>query len=496
MNKKIKALIVGGAVLVVLIGVLVTLLLLNQDSGEESSGSSTASSINLLEKNINDVTMLTVKNSKGEIVMHQSEDNTFTVEGLKDLPTDQSTVKEAFSSMAVIDATKVVSESPEKLDEYGLETPRATVQATMKDGSTHTLKVGVQSPLKDGYYGMLEGDSELYLFKTIPYADFCTVSSKDYLAKTLIANTDGKEVEELVQKISLYRSDIGHEIVFEQLENDKEQHYSPMYASAFVMTAPVKAYVDSTYFGDVSDDATSFSATSVVSVFPSEEQLKEYGFDNPSAIYTVDRKDGTRIQIKVGKACYSDPTTDDKAGTSITGYYVQLVGRDAVYYIKEAQMPFMTISVFDIISQISFAPDITTLDTLTVSAEGKEYVIDFTQTKVDTKVNNSGIEVTGTINGKSVDKDRLANFYIFVVSGLANEIYTGTPSGSPLLTLNFKFNDASLAPLEVTFHDVGDRKASITINGETRFTTRLSYVNAFFENMKAIAQDKDINLNY
>ena len=496
MNKKIKSLIIGGAVLVVLVGVLVALLLLNPSGGEESSSSSSTSSINLLEKNINNLTRLSIKNSKGEVVMTQSEDNIFTVEGLNGLPTDQSLTKEAFSSMAVIDATKVVSEAPENLAEYGLDSPKAVVQATMKDGSTHILKVGVQSPLKDGYYGMLEGDSKLYLIKTIPYADFCSVTSKDYLAKELITNSEGKEVEELVQKITLYRNDIGHELVFEQLKNDPEAHYSPMYASTFTMTSPVKAYVDSTYFTDVANCAVSLNASSVVAIFPTEEQLKEYGLDSPRAVYIVDKTDGTQIQIKVGKACYSDPATDEKAGTEIAGYYVQLVGRDAVYYMKEAQMPFMTTTVFDMISQISFAPNITEVNTLTILAEGKEYVVDFTQTEDESSNSSSSVEVTGTINGKEVDKDRLADFYIFVVSALANEICTDTPSGLPLLTLTFNFSDQSLKPLVVTFHDIGDRKASITINGETRFATRLSYVTAFFENIKAISQDKAINPNY
>ena len=123
-------------------------------------------------------------------------------------------------------------------------------------------------------------------------------------------------------------------------------------------------------------------------------------------------------------------------------------------------------------------------------------MVDFTQTEKESSNSNSSVEVTGTINGKEVDKDRLADFYIFVVSALANEICTDTPSGSPLLTLTFNFNDQSLKPLVVTFHDIGDRKASITINGETRFATRLSYVTAFFENIKAISQDKAINPNY
>ncbi|MCI8501942.1 MAG: DUF4340 domain-containing protein [Oscillospiraceae bacterium] len=495
MNKKKKVLLVGGIVLLVLVGVLAALLLFSPEEEEGVDSSSSDSTVNLLEKNINTLTKLTIKNEKDEIVMTQSEDGVFAVEALKGLPTDQSSVKEVFSAMAVIDAVKVVSDSPENLEEYGLADPKTVVEATQKDGERYSLKIGVKSPLNDGYYAMLDGDPKLYLVQINPYGYLSTKAGKDYLSKALTSNDEGKEVEELVQKITLSREDTGRELVFEQVENDAEAHYSPMYASAFVMTSPVKAYVESTYFGDVADAAVSFDAASVVGIFPTQEQLGEYGLLEPTAVYTAFMKDGSQVQVKVGKACYSDPAAEDeKAGTEITGYYVQLVGRDAVYYARTGQMPFLTTTVFDMISQIPFAPNITQVDTLTISAEGVEYLIDFVQT--ETGSDSNSVEVTGTVNGKEVDKDKLANFYIYVVSALANELYTETPAGSPILTLTFRFNDASLSPLTVAFHDVGDRKASITVNGQTRFATRMAYVTAFFENVKAIAANQAINPNY
>lgn len=106
--------------------------------------------------------------------------------------------------------------------------------------------------------------------------------------------------------------------------------------------------------------------------------MQQYGLTDPQATFIVEMKDGSRIEVRVGNECYGDPTEDEES-TTVTGYYVQLVGRDAVYYIKTGQMPFMYTSVFDMLSQIAFAPSITEVDTLTVNAQGKEYLVDFTQ---------------------------------------------------------------------------------------------------------------------
>ena len=496
MNKKIKALIIGGAVLVVLVGVLVTLLLLNQNGeGETSSSSSSSASVNVLEKNVNNIQTLTIKNAKEEIVMRQSEDSVFSVDALQDLPADQSEVKSAFSAMAVIDAIKIVDSSPEDLGEYGLDNP-TVVEASFKDGTSCVLKIGQQSPLKDGYYAMLEGDSNLYLLSEDPYGTFCTILSKDYLTRAIISDNQGKEASELVAKMILNRDDIGQELVFEQIDDDEDEHFAPMYASAFVMTSPIKAYVESTYFDDIADNAISFTASSIVGIFPTDEELQQYGLTDPQATFIVEMKDGSRIEVRVGNECYGDPTEDEES-TTVTGYYVQLVGRDAVYYIKTGQMPFMYTSVFDMLSQIAFAPSITEVDTLTVNAQGKEYLVDFTQEETASEDEDSSeVSVTGTVNGTAVDQDKLTDFYVYVVSALANDIYIETPSGAPILTLTFRFNDSSLEPLTVTFHDIGDRKASITINGQTRFETRMSYVTTFYDNIEAIAQNKEINPNY
>lgn len=490
MNKKIKALIIGSVVLVVLAAAMVVLLVVGLGGENSSDSSASDSSVSLLEKNVGNIRTLKISNEKGEFELKQNEDNEFSAEDLKGLPADQEEMKTGFSRMAVIDALKVI-EGAGAPAEYGLADPAAVITAEFSDGSVHTVKVGIDSPLGDGCYAMIDNDETVYLFSS-SYGYYRDYEVKDFLMKTVAVNSEGKEYYDVVQKVSLYRKDLGQELVFEQLEDDPDSYYKPTSTSDFTMTSPIKAYLDTDNVAEVVDPAVSLKANAVVGIFPTQEELREYGLLDPQAVYTAYRLDGMMYQLKIGNACYSDPTTDEEPGSSITGYYVEVVGCDAVYYIRSSSLVFMSMSTFDMLSQISFAPEIVKVDTMTVQAEGAEYLFDFTTTTDD----GGSTTTSATVNGKEVDNDKLVNFYVYMVSVLANDLYTTPQTGAPALSLTFQFNDSSVDPLVVTFHDIGDRKASITINGETRFSTRWTYVSSFFSNIKLIANNEAINPSY
>lgn len=493
MDKKIKALIIGGAVLVVLVGALVALVLLNPAGGEASSSSSSSSAITVLEKNISNLDNVVVKNAKGEITVRRSADDSYTIDALKTLPVDQTDAKNVFSRTAVVEALKVIKENPEDLAEYGLDNPKTTITANMKDGSSYHIYLGILSPLGDGYYCMVEGDPKLYLVGTAEMDLFSNYANKDFVYRTFTSNTESAEIEALVQKVELYRSDLGRKLVFEQLTNDPDAVYRPTYASAFTMISPIKAYVDGENFYNVAGPATSMRADSVVTIFPTADQLKEYGFDNPQAVYSAVKTDGTTVNVKVGKDCFGDPAKENaEPSTEVTGYYIMVDGIDAVFYIQAYSLSFMDVSEFAVLSQIAFGPDIYKLESFTIEAQGKTYQFDLTQTQV----NENRTEASGTLNGVKLDDAQLSNFYVYVVSALAEGLYTEKPTGDPVLTYTFRSLEEGVEPLVVEFHDIGDRKASITINGQTRFSTRMAYVTTFMSNIEALQNGGTINYNY
>ena len=493
MNKKIKTLIIGGIVLVVLLGAMIALMVVNNQGGERSSSSSSDSTVNIVEKNIDNITKIVIHNPQGEVTLTQPEEGSFAVETLGTLPLETTDVKSVFSNLAVIDATKVVSETPGDLEEYGLTQPQTTAEVFLNDGSSYTLRIGNESPLGDGYYAMLDGDDKLYLISSATYETHCTYAAKDFVYRTLAANEEDAEIEDLVKSVEFYRKDFGQTLYFDQLENDPDVAYSPVYASAYTMTSPIKAFVDGDNFYNVAGVATSLRADAVVAVFPTEEELAKYGFDDPQAVYTAGMTDGSTFKLYVGNTVTGGL---DGSTANEVGYYVIKEGIDAIFYMDDYQLTFMGVSEFELLSQVAFAPELNSLSSMEVVTSSATYDFAFTHTTETNDQGTSSATTTTTLNGSVMDEDLMKNLYMYVISALAEGIYTDTPSGNAVAAITFHATDSSVEPLTVEFHDIGNRKASITINGQTRFHTRMTYVTNLLSNLEAAASGGEVNPNY
>lgn len=497
MNKKIKTLIAGGIVLVVLVGAMIALLAINNNqAAEESSSSSSDSAINVVEKNINNITKILLRNPQGEITLTQPEEGSYVIEALGSLPTDETDVKSVFSNLAVIDAAKVVSETPGDLEEYGLAQPQTTAEVFLNDGSSYTLRIGNESPLGDGYYAMLDGDSRLFLLNSVTYEVPCTYGLKDFVYRTLAVNETDAEIEDLVKSIEFYRKDFGRTLYFDQVPDDPYIIYSPVFASAYTMTSPIKAFVDGDNFYNVAGVATSLRADAVVAVFPTEAELTQYGFDDPQAVYTAGMTDGSTMKLYVGNTVTGGLEGSESASSDEIGYYIMKEGIDAIFYVDDYELTFMGVSEFDLLSQVAFAPELNSLASMEAVAGGTEYNFTFTHTTETTEQGTSTTTTATTLNGSPMDEKLFQNLYMYIISALAEGIYTDTPSGDAIATITFHATDSSVEPLTVEFHDIGNRKASITINGQTRFHTRMTYVTNLLSNLEAAASGGEINANY
>ena len=90
MNKKIRNLIIGAVVLVLLVGVLLLLLFLPQQSSEpeESSVSETSvtsSTVELFSRETTEIDTITLENEAGVVTVKQEAESTYQVQGLEDI---------------------------------------------------------------------------------------------------------------------------------------------------------------------------------------------------------------------------------------------------------------------------------------------------------------------------------------------------------------------------------------------------------------------------
>ena len=79
--------------------------------------------------------------------------------------TDSSAVEALNSKMADLNYTRIIAETPEDLDRFGLDNPWLSI--TYKtDTEQGTLFLGNQSPIDYGFYAFKDGDRRVYLIST------------------------------------------------------------------------------------------------------------------------------------------------------------------------------------------------------------------------------------------------------------------------------------------------------------------------------------------
>ena len=76
---------------------------------------------------------------------------------------DQGKVIRFLDSLSSLRPRRILTGTVGQPADYDLAPPSMTVRITLKDGSTHTLKIGSKNPAKSGYYGQIEGDRHIYL---------------------------------------------------------------------------------------------------------------------------------------------------------------------------------------------------------------------------------------------------------------------------------------------------------------------------------------------
>lgn len=488
MSKKVKTLVIGGVSLLVLIALMITLIFVFKDSGEENSSSSSTTSYNLVEKNINNIASIEVTNALGGYTITQDDEGVFDVVGLEDFDVNQENAKSAVSQMAVLDANTLVEENATDLAQYGFEDPEAVIVVTLRDGSSYTVTVGDMSPTNLGNYTMVSGNTNVYIVSDVYLSRYYEYDNLYFVSTTFRNNPDNETV--FAQKINLYRKDLPTQLYFEKAE-DTSNPDRPGFTSPYDMVSPVYSYINTENFTDISGPVNKCYADRAIILHPTEAQLQEYGFKEPQGIYLAMLDEGTMV-ITAGNPYYEDIENEDGTTTRTqTGYYMMISGVDAIFYASYENIPWMQTEISSILSRIVYAPNISAISGIQIDADGKHYDMQLTQTG-----DEENPTFTVKINGKEIDPDRFTTFYTYLISARAEGIYTDPVSGSPKVTITFQYLDTSQGELRIDLYDIGDRTSVISVNGEPKFTTRIAYLTNLLSNFELIAQDQNIVTNY
>jgi Domain of unknown function (DUF4340) len=110
-----------------------------------------------------DISKLEVKKKDGDdVVLNRAGASNWKITSPKPLVADQDSVSTILYNLSPMDGATLIEEKPADLKQFGLAEPEAQVTATGKDGKTHTVLVGDETPTGDSAYVMVSGDSKVY----------------------------------------------------------------------------------------------------------------------------------------------------------------------------------------------------------------------------------------------------------------------------------------------------------------------------------------------
>ncbi len=492
MNKKLVGLI-GGAVLVAGLAAAVVVVSNNQsvkDNGESTEPAVTTvnqEDLILSAQAAENVASIEVTNSKGSytIVRISEADEeagtsaVFGVEGWEDLPTENAIAGTLANNIASLTANSIVMEDCDNLDKYGLGEDAVKGKLNFDDGSTFEFRAGTTLADGENDYFAIEGDNTVYSVKTSLVSNYKR-GAEDFLSKTLLP-APAEEDYPIVNSLTIERENMEEPIVLTYADYADDDDSLGGTAASHEMTEPIPAYLSVERSTDIITGIFGITAEKILKLYPEDADMAQYGLDEPFGTAVMDCDDGNTYTLIIGDR-YTEK--DEETGAETVLYPVALSGVDGIYAMKEEKCYWATVEPTDLASSLVLATFVWDIEELRLSAPGMEEMkFDITGEDVESAVVK--------LNGEKVDAERYRKLYTFLLKTTAEGVALNEePVGEPEATLYFRTESGSKEQ-EICFYKQDAFNCLITINGESSFRTRASFIDVFKENMELFDTDEE-----
>ena len=469
MNKKVKSLILGLVVVAVLAAALVLLKNTKPAADTSSSQSSAgASAIVISDKKQDDISIVKVKNSKGELVIKQSADNNLYVDELAGLPVNNLAVMSVATQATSLSPLELVDENPSDISAFGLDKLVIETYAEFKDGSTVKMKLGNKSPANVGVYASFNDENKVYIMSTqaIGSLDFGLNNLVTLELTETITDNSAVKVNSIELGGTLRSKPLRLEAVETTAENEQAQGYG---LNLYKMVSPLNSDINSQAVDVMIASAFGMNAETAAVLNPSAQQLAEYGLSNPYSTLLLNYGENKQVSIKV-----SQPN----------GGYVYALKDDIkiIYKLSTEKLKWIETLYPSVISRLVLLPNIETVEKVTVSSPEKTYVFELSG-KDDKFIAKYGNTLLDAANFKK--------FYQVLLSISRDSVAEGTPSGKPALTIKYQYFDGRVDTIELV--PAATRKMQIVVNGQPDFYTLETNVDKILSDVEKVIADKPVN---
>lgn len=467
-----RAFIVALALLALAALALFATNFINPKTNEgETNNATTPSSHLILEVSSEELLTINVKSADQEFTLNK-DGSTYSVAGLTGFTLDQTKASSLAGGVTYLYGYDV-AESASNLADYGLDTPRATVAATYKDGSTKTLLIGSDAPSGSKTYVKFADAPNIYTVYTSSASKYlATLSSLHIIPAWQFAAEDVAAMELVKRDGDTVKVEMGS---------------STIGISSIILTSPIKYEADATNVSNVYTSAAEL-AISAYEGDNTEATAAIYGVSEPKyKLMLWNADDDELMSIIIG---------NDKDDLST---YVSLDG-EQVYSVSRASLSFLShITAAELVDRFANIINITKVDAFRVKVGGSEDVFEITRTPTlnddgTPKLNAAGdptYDDSFTVNGEYAEDSPFRKLYQIIigtrVDGLIPDGKT-LPGGEPAVTVTYTLNVDGGRDETIEYVPYDAENYAVRRNGETLFyilKTRVNMIERAIDAYKA-----------
>ena len=541
MSKQVRTLILAGVAVVALVALLLVLVFLLPGSGGEDASSTAVSdtSVTVLDKSTdadgktvdNPIKSIQITLRDETFTFSQNEDGDLVADPYKDLPINTSEISYLVSTLKTVTATKEISANPESPSDYGFTGEfaapdssdasavsssvssaakaekavglTAQISVTYHDDSIHSFEVGRESPTKEGYYLREVGTNPVYLVDST-FASTISQPSTAYIGRNVVTaptvKTDDDNGQAILREIELTGRVRTSPLILRRPTAAVNLNNS----SNYVITKPYfRAANSSSAVVTALGTYPSVTASGVEKPYPTAEDLKRYGLDDPysTAVFTlaVETTETSETSGESAKTSYYNiqKHTIQLGNKNDNGEYYALVYNEdqripVVYLFSASSVAWAEAQYDDVAETLLFLRNIDSLSNVILTAGGRE--TDFALEHFpDASEKDDQMKVTA--DGQQYDTDNFRNLYQVLMSIYRKGAAPAEPAGDPVLSIKLVPTTASDGVVELSIykHDPNVFIVRFT-TGET-YAVNASEVNEAVKQLGNYLEGKDVKVN-
>ena len=475
MKKQTVTLLLSLLVVLALLGLMIFLMVRFQ-SGEEQEeqtvGSSQEETV-LMQVAADAINTLSIENPSDSFTLVNEGDG-FVVEGLEGVSVSSLNVNNLVDLFAPLTAQRqllsaeelTVGDSSEQLMQYGLDNPEYIIRIVTTDGAELTLELGDAALDGSSVYALYEGG--VYLISD-DILDSVSKTRYSFLDNE-ITEVEPSDYDKAVIELSGTVRPQTITLEIDTVESEDEAVVSST-EKQYTLTTPTVQTITEASASQVTDGLYSLYANQIAAVIPTEEQLAEYGLDEPYSVVSVSIDGVEQFTLRASER------------NSNNYVYMTKDGSPFVYLVSASRLSWLTVQVEQLTQSVYEPVELDELSSLTVESADQSYTFLVTQ----------GEEQTVTGNGEEVDSELFAELYRTITAIPPDELSSGEPSLEKVLSMTVRYLDEGRQEDVFELYPTGDGNVYISLNGEIRYTVSQDVVYQILDNCQNVLDGKEVS---